>query len=52
MQNISNVLSWGRMTEDGTLGIVSKQSCVFRLLTVFQGLLLFPYVGIRNAYCK
>ncbi|MCY6294950.1 hypothetical protein OXV68_22355, partial [Bacteroides fragilis] len=27
-----------------------KRNCVYRLLTVFQCLLLFPCFGIRNAY--
>lgn len=50
MQNISNVLCRIRMTEGSTIGLVSKPNCVYRLLTVFQCLLLFPCFGIRNAY--
>lgn len=50
MQNISNVLARVRMTEGGTLGVASKRNCVYRLLTVFQCLLLFPCFGIRNAW--
>lgn len=50
MQNISNVLTRVRMTEGGTLGVVSKRNCVYRLLAVFQCLLLFPCFGIRNAW--
>ena len=50
MQNISSVLSRVRMTERDTLAVLSKHNCVYRLLTVFQCLLLFPCFGIRNAY--
>lgn len=50
MQNISSILSQVKMTERDTLAVVSKRNCVYRLLTVFQCLLLFPYFGIRNAY--
>lgn len=50
MQSISNVLARVRMTEIGTIGVVSKRNSVYRLLTVFQCLLLFPCLGIRNAY--
>lgn len=50
MQNISNILSAVRMTERDTLGVTSKRNCVYRLLTVFQCLLLYPFFGIRNPY--
>ncbi len=50
MQNISSVLSRVRMTERDTLAVLSKHNCVYRLLTVFHYLLLFPCFGIRNAY--
>ncbi len=38
------------MTERDTLAILSKPNCTYRLLTIFQCLLLFPCFGIRNAY--
>lgn len=50
MQNISSVLTQVKMTERDTLAVTSKRNCVYRLLTVFQCLLLFPCFGIRNAY--
>ncbi|MDE6669558.1 MAG: transposase [Muribaculaceae bacterium] len=50
MQAISSVLSHVRMTERATLAVTNKHNCVYRLLTVFQCLLLFPCFGIRNAF--
>ena len=50
MHNISSVLAQVRMTERDTLAVTSKCNCVYRLLTVFQCLLLFPCFGIKNAY--
>ena len=50
MQNISYILGQVKMTERDTLAVTSKRNCVYRLLTVFQCLLLFPCFGIRNAY--
>lgn len=50
MQNISSVLAQVKMTERDTLAVISKRNCVYRLLTVFQCLLLFPCFGIKNAY--
>lgn len=50
MNTISTILSEVRMTEKGTLGLTSKRNCVYRLLTVFQCLMLFPCFGIKNAY--
>ncbi len=50
MQNISSILGQVKMTERDTLAVTSKRNCVYRLLTVFQCLLLFPCFGIRNAY--
>ena len=50
IQNISSVLTQVKMTERDTLAVTSKRNCVYRLLTVFQCLLLFPCFGIRNAY--
>ena len=42
MQNISSVLTQVKMTERDTLAVTSKRNRVYRLLTVFQCLLLFP----------
>lgn len=50
MRHISSIISHVRMTERDTLGVSSKRNCIYRLLTVFQCLLLFPCFGIRNAY--
>ena len=50
MHNISSVLAQVKMTERDTLAVTSKCNCVYRLLTVFQCLLLFPCFGIKNAY--
>ncbi len=50
IQNISSILGQVKMTERDTLAVTSKRNCVYRLLTVFQCLLLFPCFGIRNAY--
>lgn len=50
MQNISFILSRVKMTERDTLAVLSKPNCAYRLLTIFQCLLLFPCFGIRNAY--
>ncbi len=50
MQNISSVLAQVKMTERDTLAVTSKRNCVYKLLTVFQSLLLFPCFGIRNAW--
>ena len=50
MQNIISILAQVRMTERDTLAVTSKHNCMYRLLTVFQCLLLFPCFGVRNAY--
>lgn len=50
MQNISSVLAQVKMTERDTLAVTSKHNCVYRLLTIFQCLLLFPCFGIKNTY--
>ena len=50
MQNINAILTQVSMTERDTLGVTSNSNCVYRLLTVFQCLLLFPCFGIRNAW--
>ena len=42
MQNIISILAQVRMTERDTLAVTSKHNCMYRLLTVFQCLLLFP----------
>lgn len=49
MHTISSLLSQVRMTERDTLAVTSKRNCVYRLLTVFQCLILFPCFGIKNA---
>ena len=49
MQSITSVLAHVKMTERDTLAVTSRRNCVYRLLTVFQCLLLFPCFGIRNA---
>ncbi len=48
MQYISSILSLIRMSEKSTLGVESKQNCTYSLLTVFQWLIMFPYLGIKN----
>lgn len=50
MQNIISILAQVQMTERDTLAVTSKHNCMYRLLTVFQCLLLFPCFGVRNAY--
>lgn len=50
MQHISSTLSGIRMSEKITLGVESKQNCIYRLLTVFQWLIMFPYLGIKNTH--
>lgn len=50
MQNISSVLIQVKMTERDTLAVTSKRNCVYRLLAIFQSLLLFPCFGIKNVY--
>lgn len=52
MQTISSILSDVRMTEKATLAVVSKVNCVYRLLSVFQLLLLFPCFGVGNIWSK
>ena len=42
MQHLSSILSGIRISEKITLGAESKQNCVYRLLTVFQWLIIFP----------
>lgn len=49
MHIISSILAQIKMTEQDTLAVKSKRNCVYRLLTVFQCLLLFPCFGIKNA---
>lgn len=50
MQHISSTLSGIRMSEKVTLGVESKQNCVYKLLTIFQWLIMFPYLGIKNTH--
>ena len=52
MQTISSILSDVRITEKATLAVVSKVNCVYRLLSIFQMLLLFPCFGVRNVWSK
>lgn len=42
MQHLSSILSGIRISEKITLGAESKQNCVYRLLTVFQWLIILP----------
>jgi len=42
MQHISSTLSGMKMSKKVTLGVESKQNCVYKLLTVFQWLIMFP----------
>ena len=48
MQNITYRLSEVKMTERDTIGVVSKRNHIYRLLTVFQCLLMLPLFGIRK----
>ena len=48
MHIISSILAQIKMTEQDTLAVKSKRNCVYRLLTVFQCLLLFPCFGIKK----
>lgn len=50
MQNISSILGSVKMTERDTIGVRSKANHVYRLLHVFQCLILLPLFGIRNIY--
>lgn len=50
MQNISRFLGSVNMTERNTIGVMSKVNHVYRLLDVFQCLILLPLFGIRNIY--
>ena len=52
MHTISSVIAQVKMTERDTLAITSRYNSVYRLLTVFQCLLLFPCFGIKNAWCN
>lgn len=52
MQNLSSILSGVKMAEESTLAVQSKSNCVYKLLTVFQALLLFPCFGVKNAWNK
>jgi len=46
MHIISSILAQIKMTEQDTLTV--KSNCVYRLLTVFQCLFLFPCFGIKT----
>ncbi|ROT19861.1 hypothetical protein EEL52_11175 [Muribaculaceae bacterium Isolate-113 (HZI)] len=47
MHIISSILAQIKMTEQDTLAVKSKRNCVYRLLTVFQCLLLCT--AVRNS---
>lgn len=48
MQNIGNILGSVKMTERDTIGVVSKRNQVYRLLSVFQCLLMMPLFGVKK----
>lgn len=50
MQNISNIFSSVKMTERDTIGITSKVNTAYKLLNVFQCLILMPLFGVRNIH--
>lgn len=50
MQSISHFPGSGRMTERSTIGITTKVYHLYRLLEVFQCLIMFPWFGLRNLY--
>lgn len=50
MQTISHFLGSVHMTEHSTIGVTSKVNHVYRLLEVFQCLIMLPWFGIRNIY--
>ena len=50
MQTITGILSGIRMTEKSTLGLTDKCNTLYRSLSVFQCLLLLPYLGVKNIF--
>ena len=48
MQNIGNILGSVKMTERDTIGVVSKHNQVYKLLSVFQCLLMLPLFGVKK----
>ena len=52
IQNLTSVLSGVKMAEKTTLALQSKSNCVYKLLTVFQALLLFPCFVVKNVWNK
>ena len=50
MHKINSSLAPVILTERDTLDIVSRHNCIYRLLTIFQCLFMFPCFGIRNVY--
>lgn len=50
MHTINSILAPVILTERDTLDIVSRHNCIYRLLTIFQCLFMFPCFGIRNVY--
>lgn len=50
MRHISDILSEVKMDEASTIGIKSKPNNIYRLLPVFQWLLMMPCFGARNIF--
>lgn len=50
MSHISSTLSDMKMTEKSVLGVESKRNCIYKLLGIFQCLLLFPCFSIKNVF--
>lgn len=50
MQNITGILSGIRMTEKSTLGLTKKRNTFYRSLSVFQCLMVLPYIGGKNIF--
>ena len=50
MQTITGIISGIRMTEKSTLGLTDKCNTLYRSLSVFQCLLLLPYLGVKNIF--
>ena len=50
MQTITGILSGIRITEKSTLGVKDRCNTLYGSLSVFQCLLLLPYLGIKNIF--
>lgn len=50
MQAITGIFSSIRMTEKSTLGLKDKCNTLYSSLSVFQCLLLLPYLGVKNIF--